>query len=125
MARELQKTDSNGYNDDRVIVPMADIYETQNEYVITADVPGVEKDGIDITLDNNELAIHAPVSEMYQKADDIKYREYTLYNYRRVFTVGNDIDNKKITAAMNNGVLTITLPKKEEAKPKKIEISVN
>jgi len=125
MTHEVQKTGNSQAGGERVIVPLADIDESANEYVITMDMAGVEKTGVDITLDDNELTIRGAVDEPLKEKDITGYAEFSLYNYRRSFTVGNDIDSEKIRAAINNGVLSITLPKKEEIKPKKIEISVN
>ncbi len=124
MASEVQKT-GNNRNQDFYIVPMADVYATDDEYVIRADMPAVTKDGLDITLDNNVLTIKGAVDESEKSSDKLKYREYTLHDYMRSFNVGNDIDTGNVTASMDDGVLTITLPKKEEVKPKKIEIAVN
>jgi HSP20 family protein len=109
--------------DERVITPPVDICETVNEYVIKADMPGVKKDKINIVLDKNRLEITGSPDEDVEKNDDLKYGEYSLLNYHRSFTVGNDIDGDRITANMDNGVLTLTLQKKEEVKPRKIEIA--
>lgn len=123
MATQLaQKPEQNVKKTDYVITPPVDIYETDNEYVLKADMPGVAKDNVNITFNNNELEITGKVDEQYTSNENMTYREYTLFNYYRKFVVSNAINPEGISALLENGVLTIKLPKREEAKPKKIEI---
>ncbi len=106
-----------------VIVPSADIYETENEFVIKADMPGVNKEGLEITLEKDNLEISGRVRESANQ-DSLKYAEYRLHNYRRSFVVGDGINREGISASLENGVLALTLPKSERVKPRKIEIKV-
>jgi len=123
MATQLaQKPEQNVKKTDYVITPPVDIYETDNEYVLKADMPGVTKDNVSITFNNNELEITGKVDEQYTSNENMTYREYTLFNYYRKFVVSNAINPEGISASLENGVLTVKLPKREEAKPKKIEI---
>jgi len=123
MATQLaQKPEQNVKKTDYVITPPVDIYETDNEYVLKADMPGVAKDNVNITFNNNELEITGKVDEQYTSNENMTYREYTLFNYYRKFVVSNAINPEGISASLENGVLTVKLPKREEAKPKKIEI---
>lgn len=123
MATQVAKrTDKNLDKKDYCLVPPVDIYETDNEYVLKADMPGVSKENIEITFNNNELEINGTVDDAYTASDNLTYREFTLCNYNRKFLVSDKINVEGITASLENGVLTITLPKREEAKPKKIEI---
>ena len=125
MSNDVQKIRKDAYNkDEHVIVPPVDIYETENEYVIKADMPGINKESVEITLDNNVLEIIGRIKKDENKAKELKYSEYTMYNFYRTFNVGNDIDSNRVTANMDNGVLTLSLSKREEVKPKRIEISV-
>ncbi|MDY6969365.1 MAG: Hsp20/alpha crystallin family protein [Spirochaetota bacterium] len=126
MPTSVTKIKKDAYdNPENVIVPLADIYETENEYVIKADMPGIKKENVDITINDNILEIKGTIDESVQNQQKMKYSEYKLHNYHRSFTVGNNIDSNKISANMDNGVLTLSLTKKEEAKPKKIAIEVN
>jgi HSP20 family protein len=109
----------------RVILPPVDIYETEEGYVVHADMPAVDREHIEVTLDNGELLISGTIDDGERNRDDLKYSEYRLNNYQRRFRVGNDIDGERISAGLEDGVLTIHLPKKEEVKPRKIEISVH
>ncbi len=110
---------------ERVIMPPVDIYETEEGYVVHADMPAVDREHIAVTLDKGELMISGTIDESEYNRDDLKYSEYRLHNYQRRFRVGNDIDGERISAGVEDGVLTIHLPKKEEVKPRKIEISVH
>ncbi len=104
-----------------VIVPPADIYETENEYVIKADMPGVSRENLEITLEKDNLEISGKVQESGNQ-DNLRYAEYRLHNYSRSFVVGDGINREGISASLENGVLTLTLPKSERVKPRKIEI---
>jgi len=125
MNTELTKIRKNAYDQDEyILVPPVDIYETENEFVIKAEMPGVKKDAVDVTLEKNELEINGKVNGNFPDEKDIKYSEFGLYNYHRKFTVGNAIDGNKLTAFLENGILTLNLPKREEVKPRKIEVQV-
>jgi HSP20 family molecular chaperone IbpA len=110
---------------DRAIAPLADIYETQNEYILKLEVPGAVKEHIDVTVDNDELEIRASVPEEKLEGASERYSEYRLYDYYRTFRVGSDINRGKINATLENGILTIVLEKHEEVKPRKIEITAH
>ena len=114
----------NNNKTNRAIIPPVDIFETDNEYLLKADMPGVKREDIDITLDNDVLSINGKVAEDTQKAE-LKYSEYSQYNFSRSFNVGRDIDSAEVKAVVENGVLTLTLPKKEDIKPRKIEITAH
>ena len=123
MTTEVKKIKKDAYQcEECVIVPPVDIYETKNEYTLKADMPGVVKENLEITLDNNILEINGRVTEEDLNEEDLKYSEYKLYNFHREFNVGRDINANAITANLDQGVLTLIMPKKEEVKPKKIEI---
>jgi HSP20 family protein len=125
MNAELTKIKKDTYNNEEyVLVPPVDIYESENEFVIKAEMPGVNKDGVNITLDNNELEINGKINGNLPDEKNLKYSEFNLYNYHRTFNVGDTIDRNALIAGLDNGILTLTLPKKEEVKPKKIEVKV-
>jgi len=111
-------------NEEYVLTPAADIYETKEEYRLKLEMPGVSRDDLSVTLDNNELIIEGKVHDTVPESSTLKYAEYSLYNYYRAFRVGEDIDRNTIDATLENGILTLTLHKAEEAKPKKIEVKV-
>jgi HSP20 family protein len=123
MTNEVKKMKRDAYNcEECVIVPPADIYETAEEFVIRADMPGTRRENLDITLEKNQLDIYGRLDEELTNEENLKYGEYRLHNSHRTFVVGDGIDREKINATLENGVLTLTLPKSEKLKPRKIEI---
>jgi len=108
-----------------VFIPAVDILENQNEIMILADMPGVDGKDVDIDLRNDILTIRGPVSPVEDEKEVSVYREYSWGDYFRQFTLAEMIDQGKISAKMDNGVLRLNLPKKEKVKPKKIEVSVS
>jgi HSP20 family protein len=106
--------------------PAVDIYETENELVLKADVPDVELKDIDVRVENQTLTIAG--ERKFEKRDSEKggyHRiERNYGNFVRSFAVPNSFDTDKINASYKNGVLAITLPKKEAAKPRQIKVEV-
>ncbi len=103
----------------KYIVPDVDTYENDNEYILKVDMPGVGKDGLEIVVEENTLEIKGQVE---QAEDDVVYREFNPYNYKRSFKIGRNIDQEKVHASVEQGILTLTLPKAEAVKPRRIEI---
>lgn len=104
-------------------IPKTDIAETEKNLMVTMDVPGVRKENVNITLENNNLEVDAKIDHLpYENLNPV-YTEYNVGHYTRKFTVSNSIDTTKIDAKLTDGVLTLTLPKVEKALPKKIEIN--
>jgi len=118
-------TRTNGFaNSDRVMVPLTDIYETPDQYTLKLEMPGVTRDNLDILIENNDLEIRGKVNDYRPENKELKYSEFSQYNYYRTFSVGNDIDRNKISATFENGVLTLVLQKHEAVKPRKIQVTV-
>lgn len=109
--------------ENRYIIPPVDIFETENELTVIVDMPGVDKEDVDIRIDNNLLTIQGTVKRQTQGQG--LYNEYALLDYFRQFQLSDRIDQGKINAHMKNGVLTIELPKAERAKPKQIEVKLD
>jgi HSP20 family protein len=108
----------------RTYVPDVDICETAEGFWLWADMPGVDKDSIEVNLADGVLSINGQVSlKEYDKLTPV-YTEYNVGHYARRFTVSPDIDAERIVARMNNGVLELQLPKAERAKPRRIAVSV-
>ena len=103
------------------VAPDVNIYETADGYVLQAEMPGVPKDGLEITLEGNTLAFVGRRREE-SAPGNVLYRESRGTNYRRVFELDPAIDTDKINAEMRQGMLVLTLPKAERVKPRKIEI---
>ena len=103
--------------------PSVDIYETENELVLKADVPDVDPNQIDVRVENQTLTI-AGERKFESEANDKGYHriERSYGNFVRSFAVPNAFDTENINAAYKNGVLTVTLHKKEAAKPRQVKI---
>jgi HSP20 family protein len=104
------------------VAPAVNIFETGDGYALEAEMPGVNRDGLEITLENNEITIVgrrgvAPVN------GGLLLRERSPADYRRVFELGPAIDASRISARMEQGMLTLALPKSERVKPRKITVS--
>jgi HSP20 family protein len=103
--------------------PAVDIYETENELVLKADVPDVDLKDIDVRVENQTLTIAGERKFEKQDAGKGYHRIERAYgNFVRSFAVPNTFDTEKIAAGFKNGVLTVTLPKKETAKPRQVKI---
>ncbi|MHC1743570.1 MAG: Hsp20/alpha crystallin family protein [Syntrophobacteraceae bacterium] len=104
-----------------VFVPAVDIFETEGSLTLVADMPGVALESVSIDLDKDQLTIRGTV-DSYTNEHTPLLSEYAVGDYYRQFNVSNAIDRAKIEATMKDGVLKVTLPKAEAAKPRKIEI---
>ena len=105
--------------------PKVDIEETENGYAIRADLPGMDKKDVSITVENGTLRIEGEKTEEHKKEKGRYYHlERSYGRFSRSFALPEDTDMEHIVAAMNNGVLELTLPKNEAAKPKAIEVKV-
>ena len=106
--------------------PAADIYETENELVAKFDLPGVQESDIDIRVENNTLAIRGERTFEKEVNEDSYLRvERAFGTFTRSFSLPNIVKVDNIRAGLESGVLTIRMPKREEARPKQIEISVS
>ena len=105
-----------------VYVPRTDIYESKEQLVLLADMPGVQQESVDITLERNVLTIVGRVTSPDVEGYNLTYAEYGVGDFRRVFTLSNEVDRDGIQASMKDGVLKLVLPKSQRAIPKKISI---
>jgi len=103
--------------------PSVDIVERADELTVLADMPGAAADGIDIRFEDGMLSIHGKVPQRHADVDFLA-REYGVGDFYREFRVNETIDASKITADLNDGVLTLHLPKVEAVKPRKITVRV-
>ena|SRR3989337_334253 len=106
----------------KTFAPLVDIYETKDNFVLVADVPGVDDKTLEITIDKNILTINGTVEPLECKEHNLSYNEYDAGNYHRSFVLSGDIDRDNIDASVKDGVLHLTLPKTEKVKVKKITV---
>jgi len=106
--------------------PAVDIYETEHELVVKADLPDVRPEDLDIRVENNLLTIRGE-RKFEKKVNENNYLrvERTYGSFSRSFSLANTVNSEAIKAEYKDGVLTLTVPKREEAKPKQIKVNVN
>ena len=104
--------------------PRIDIWETDDEIVLFADMPGVTAENLDMQFENRELRIHGTVCPRHEDVNFL-YGEYGIGDFFRTFTIGESVDAEQIAAELKDGVLTLHLPKTEAHKPRKIEVKAN
>lgn len=110
-----QNAQQNGTQERAVTVgPRVDVLETEHEFLVVADMPGVKPNDVDIRFEKGELAVHGRRPGV---------QEYAATNYHRAFTVADSVAADKITAELKHGVLTVRLPKTEAVKPKRIAVT--
>ena len=114
---EMERTRSR-----RSFVPRSDIFETEKEIIILADIPGANEKTVDITLEKNVLTFTAYVEPAIPNGFEVAYAEYEEGDYQRSFRLSDEIDRDKIEAIVSDGVLRLSLPKSQEARIKKITI---
>lgn len=112
--------DSSNYSATSTTVPAVNVKETENEYMIEVAAPGMNKNDFHVHLDNNELTISSEKKvEKNDEKENYKRREFSYQSFQRTFTLPeNLVNSEKIAAKYNDGILSLVVPKKEEAKPK-------
>jgi HSP20 family protein len=120
--QEARKETTGTARPQNFVAPEVNIFESQDGYVLQAEIPGVGREGLEISVEGTELTIvgHRVPEEL--KAQ-VLHRESSAADYRRVFELDPAIDTAQIEAKVDQGVLTIRLPKSERVKPRKITVS--
>jgi len=105
--------------------PAIDIYDSKDNVVVKADLPGLNKDNIDVSIQDNVLTIKGEKKQEKEVKEEDYIRSERFYgSFHRSITLPSEIDSTKVRASFKDGVLELVLPKKEEAKPKQIKINV-
>lgn len=116
-ARKMEPT-----RDIPVRTPATDIYETDQGIVVVADMPGVAEKGLEVTLENNVLTLVGRTEWTGPEGREALHREFGPAEYRRTFTLAEDLDREKITARIKAGQVQVTLPKAAKAQPRRIAV---
>jgi HSP20 family protein len=106
----------------RTYLPVTDIFETNHELTVVMEMPGVDKQNVDVTVENDVLSVSGRIDFSKYEGLQPVYTEYNVGHYARSFQLSSKIDQGKISADLKEGVMTLVLPKAEEAKPRKIEV---
>jgi len=130
MSMNLTKTESNKSMQERpeqerrerIVTPRASVFETENAVILELEIPGVSRDTIDVTVENDELTVTGRRVFPVDEGAEMLHQERLPFNYRRSFILSERIDSANIGANYTDGVLKLTLPKSAEAKPRKITI---
>ena len=107
----------------RYYMPAADIFETDDALTLLLEMPGVSKNNVDVQVENDVLRVEGKIDYSAYKDIEPVYTEYNVGHYARAFTLSNKIDRDAITARVEDGVLTLTLPKAKEALSRRIAIN--
>jgi HSP20 family molecular chaperone IbpA len=120
--KAIEKSDGEPTREGLMFQPHVDIVEDANAITLFADLPGVRKEDVDIDVREGVLTLTGPVSAADESWQSL-VREFQMGGFTRRFTLSERIDTEKINAKLEHGVLRLDLPKVEQAKPRKIEIT--
>ncbi len=123
--QEIDEAEAERTRDRKAFVPRADIYEDGDRIVIVTDVPGVDENSVEITLEKSVLAIDGYIEPQVLEGYTLAYAEYEVGDYHRSFKLSNQIDLDGIEATVKDGVLRLLLPKVGPAKTKKIAVKAS
>ncbi|MBP1750998.1 MAG: Molecular chaperone IbpA, family [Deltaproteobacteria bacterium] len=122
--KEVEKTDVvERTRASKIYNPDVDIIEGKDKIVVIADMPGVNENSIDITLDDNVLTIYGRVDWKIPENMKLTHAEYGIGDYQRIFTISGEINREKIQANVKDGVLRLTMPKNDAPKMRKITVN--
>jgi HSP20 family protein len=117
---EKQQTQALRRNEKDTLLPATDIWETPEEIILKMDMPGVSKENLDIKVEGDMLKIHGKVEA--QQSGNLLYAEQQAGDFHREFSLSNDLNQDKINASIQAGILTVKIAKSEKVKPRKIQI---
>jgi HSP20 family protein len=120
--REVEKK-TEGTTPGRAFVPVTDIYETPEALTVVLEMPGVDRNSIEASVEDDVVTIEGRIDFSKYEGMQPVYTEYNVGHYARSFQISNKVDQSKISAQMKDGVVTLVLPKVEQAKPRKIQVS--
>ncbi len=124
MSNEVAKPDAAGVSAERTLLPPVDVIEDATGITLYADLPGVSKDKLSVQLDADRLTIAGEVAVASPEGMTANHVEVETPHYRRVFVLSKELDGGKVSAALNQGVLRLHIPKAEHAQPRKIDVQV-
>lgn len=104
------------------VVPPVDVFENEHSITVLADLPGVPREQLQVRVDGEHLVLEATASTSGPQDLELVYGEAQCPGYRRQFTLSRELDASRIEAQLRDGVLRLTIPKAEEARPRRIEV---
>ena len=124
MTKTNGKTISTATEHKITLRPLVNIVEADSGFTLTAEMPGVPKEGVEVNVEDNTLTLAGDIKIPTPENMNATYAEIQAARYQRAFTLSRELDTSKIEAAQADGVLTLHIPKAEHAKPRKIEVQV-
>ena len=109
---------------ERALLPPVDIFENESGITVQADMPGVSRERLEVHIDNDTLSIEGRVEAPMPEGMEALYADVRSTLYRRNFSLSSELDGEKIEAGLKDGVLTLRIPKREEHKPRRIEVQI-
>ena len=106
------------------VVPPVDVFENESGITLLADLPGVSRDRLGVRVDGDTLLVEAIATTTVPQNMELVYGEAQIASYRRQFTLSRELDGARIEATLKDGVLRLSIPKREEAKPRRIDVRV-
>lgn len=123
--QDVQTAQSEGRGEQQpFVIPPVDVFEDDSGITLLADLPGVSRDRLGVRVDGENLLIEATAAIVGPQDLQLIYGEAQVPSYRRQFTLSRELDASRIEANLKDGVLKLTIPKLEEAKPRRIEVQV-
>jgi HSP20 family protein len=107
----------------RMFLPVTDIFETDQALTVVMEMPGVDKNNVDVRVENDVLTIEGRIDFSKYEGLQPVYTEYNVGNYARSFQISSRIEQDQISAELGDGVMRLILPKAAKAKPRKIKVS--
>jgi len=111
-------------NNNNLYCPSVDIFEEDNKVNLVAELAGIKKDELDLSIENNTLTISAKMKEENFEDYDLVYSEYKTLRFKRSFTLSEELNKDELEAIFKNGILSISIPKKKKSPAKKIEVKL-
>jgi len=112
--------------EESVIMPNIELYDRKSELVLRAELPGVKKEDISLTISDNRLTLKGEIKRQEEVSEDSYYMSEIRYgSFSRTITLPVDVDSENVKATFKDGVLEVILPKKEESKPREIKVEVS
>lgn len=116
--------DARSARNDAALMPPVDVIEDSTGITLYADLPGVPKEKLNLHVESDTLTIEGDVDFTTPEGMEASYAEVSVPRFRRVFTLSKELDTGKVSAELNQGVLTLRIPKAEHAQPRRIDIKV-
>jgi HSP20 family molecular chaperone IbpA len=121
-ASDQQRAQQSGSAQQPFVVPPVDVFENDASITLLADLPGVSREQLDVRVDGDNLVLEATAATAGPENMELVYGEAQIPIYRRQFTLSRELDTSRIDAQLRDGVLRLTIPKAEEAKPRRIQV---